>query len=184
MKRGFSLIETIITIGISVIALLALVNIFLTFNTIYGYQQISLATSGSAGAAMNALEVAVLPAEQVLSSHSFSGTMYTSGPATLVLQLPSVDSSGNIIAGAKDYVVFYSSSAMLYRLTEAASNSTRVPGLQTLSTTLDSISFTYNDGDFTKVTNVIADVQTQAQYKQEIVQGRLTEQLFLRNYSL
>lgn len=181
MRRGFSLVETVVTVGISAVALIALVNVFLTFDSVYGYQQASLATAGSAGTAMNALEAAILPAEQVLASRDFSGVVHSSSATTLVLQLPSVDSSGNIISGTKDYISFYPSGTTLYRLTLAGAGSVRASGLQRLSTTLLSVSFTYDDPDFTKVTNILADVRTQAQFKQQTVQGHLSERLFLRN---
>lgn len=181
MKSGFTLVETVIVIGISVMALVALTNLFLIFNSIYGYQQAFMASAGSAGGAMNAFEAAILPAGQVLSSHSFSGTPYSSEATTLVLSLPAMDSSGNIIAGTKDYIVFYSSGTNLYRLTEAGVGSVRISGLKQLSTTLQSISFTYDNEDFTKVTNVIAEIQTQAEFKQQAVQSHLREQLYLRN---
>lgn len=162
-------------------ALVALANLFFIFNSIYGYQQAFMAAAGSSGASMNALEAAVLPASQALSSHNFSGTSYSSATTTLVLELPSVDSLGNIIPGANDYVAFYASSTALYRLTQAYASSVRVSGLKKLSTTLSSLSFTYDNADFTKVTNVTADIQTQAQFKQQTVQSRLREQLYLRN---
>lgn len=181
MKRGFTLIETIITIGISVLALIALASLVLTFNSMYGYQQAFMTAAGSAGSAMNALEAAVLPSNQVLASHSFSGTTYSSSATVLVLELPAMNGSGNIVAGVKDYIAFYATGAALYRRTLAGAGSVRVSGTKQLSTTLNSISFTYNDPDFTKVTSVTADVQTQAQYKQQTVQGHLNEQLYLRN---
>lgn len=182
MKRGFTLVETVITFGISVMALIALVNLFFVFNAIYGYQQAFMATAGSAGAAMNALEAAVLPASQVLASRDLGGTAYASDADTLVLELPSIDGTGAVIAGAKDYVAFYASGATLYRLTEAAALSARLPGTKQLSTTLSSLSFTYDDADFTRVTNVTADIETQAQFKQQTVQSRLFERMYLRNY--
>jgi len=184
IKKGFTLIETMVVIAISVIALAALVNLFLIFNTTYGNQQAFMAAAGSAGGAMNALEASVMPADHVLASHNFSGTTYSSNATTLVLSLPAVNSSGNIIAGTEDYVVFYSSSANLYRSTQAGAGSTRVSGLKELSTTLSTLSFTYDNVDFTKVTNVTVDIVTQARFKQETVQGHLNEKLYLRNHLL
>ena len=181
IKRGFTLVETFVVISISVVALIALVNLFLIFNTTYGNQQAFMAAAGSAGGAMNAFEAAIMPADQVLASHNFSGTTYSSNATTLILGLPAVNSSGNIIAGTEDYIAFYSSSAKLYRLTQAGAGSTRVSGLKELSTTLNSLSFTYDNVDFTKVTNVTADIVTQAQFKQQTVQGHLNEQIYLRN---
>jgi len=181
LTRGFTLLETFIVIAISVVALAALSNLFIIFNNTYGYQQAFMAGAGSASNAMNAIEAAILPADQVVASHSFSGTAYSSGATTLVLGLPSVDSSGNIIAGVSDYIVFYTSSTNLYRLTAAGAGSTRTSGLKKLSTTLFSISFTYDNVDFTKVTNVATDIVTRAQFKQQTVQSHLNEQVYLRN---
>lgn len=182
MRRGYTLIEIVIVIGISTLMLLALVNLFLGFNAIYGYQQIFIATAGSNGTAMNALEAAILPADQVLASHDFNGTVYTSGVTTLVLQLPAINASGAIITGTKDYLVFYTSSGSLFRLMQAGVGSVRVSSLKILSTTLNSIAFTYDNADFASVTNVTADISTQASYKQQAVQSHLSRQWYLRNF--
>lgn len=181
MKRAFTLIETIVVVAISAAAFIAMANLFFIFNSIYGYQQAFMAAAGSSGASMNAFELSVLPAEQVLASHNFSGTTHSSGASTLVLELPSINGSGDILSGAKDYVAFYASSTKLYRLTEANAGSARVSSLTQLSSTLLSLGLTYDDIDFTKVTNVIVDIQTQATFKQRVVQSRLREQLYLRN---
>lgn len=184
MKNGFTLIETVIVIGISVVALIALANLFIVFNSLYGNQQAFMAASGSASSAMNALEAAVMPADAVLSSHTFSGTVYSSGAATLVLELPSVDSAGNIITSTNDYIVFYTSGTKLYRLTQPSGGSARTAGVTQLSTTLDTLSFTYDNADFTRVTSITADIRTQAQFKQQIIQAHLTEDIYLRNAPL
>jgi len=181
MKRGFTLIETVLLIGITTAALGALTSLFISFNSIHGYQKAFMAT-GSAGTAMNAFQAVVLPANQVVSSHSFSGTIHTSATTTLVLELPAINASGIVIAGAKDYIAFYSVSSTLYQLTQAHAQSTRVSGLKQLSTTLQTLSFTYDNADLTKVTSVIADIQTQAQFKQQIIQNHLREQMYLRNF--
>lgn len=181
---GFTLIEAVVVMSVSVVVLMALVNLFFVFNSMYGYQRAFIATAGSSGAALNALEAAVLPADQVLASHSFSGTPYASGTTTLVLSLPAVDGSGAIVESAKDYFAFYASSTEFYRLVLADAQSVRTSGLTRLSATLDAVSFTYDNADFSKVTNIIADIQTRAQYKEQTVRSHVREQLYLRNLSL
>jgi len=181
MKRGFTLIETVVVVAISAVALIALANLFFIFNSIYGYQQAFMAAAGSSGASMNAFELSVLPAGQILASHDFSGTTYSSGANTLVLELPSVNSSGDIIQGTNDYVAFYTSSTKLYRLTQAAAGSVRVSELKQLSATLLSLDLTYDNADLTKATNVIVDIQTRSSFKQQTVRSHLSEQLYLRN---
>lgn len=180
-SAGLTLIETIVVVAISSAALLALVNLFLIFNSMYGYQRAFVAAAGSAGAAMNALEASILPAERVLASRDFSGTTYASSADTLVLELPAFDASGDIVSGAKDYVAFYASAGTLYRLIEADVQSARHSGRTQLSAVLDALLFTYDTADVTNATNITADIATRAQFKQETVQSHLREQLYLRN---
>lgn len=181
MNRGFTLIETVIMIAISVIAFTALANLFFIFNTLYGYEKAFTASAGSASAVMNAIEAAVLPSDAVLASHSFSGTTYASDSDTLVLSLPSIDAEGDLVEGVRDYVAFYASSTELYRRVEADAASTRPSGTTLLSTSLDSLSFTYDSAVFAEVTNVIVDIRTRGTFKNETVESTLREQLYLRN---
>lgn len=180
---GFTLVETVVIIALTLIALAALVNLFVIFSSLNGYQQAVIATDGSASISMNAFEAAILPASNVLVSHNFSGTTYTTSADTLVLQLPAVNSSGTIIAGVSDYIVFYRSSNTLYQLTEIGGESVRRPGRVSLSTTLSTLSFTYNNADVTQATAVTVDIQTLEQYQTQTAQSRLREQLYLRNFS-
>jgi prepilin-type N-terminal cleavage/methylation domain-containing protein len=182
-RKGFTLIETIVVLVIGVCTLMALVNLFFMFNNVYGYQQAFIATAGSASTVLNSLETYVAQAEQVLSSRTISGTTYTTGASTLVLQLPAIDSSGSVIANAKDYVVFYASSTKLYARVSPDASSVRTGGTKQLSGTLQSITFTYDSGTVTEATSVSIDVQTRSQYKTTPVQSRLTETIYLRNRS-
>jgi hypothetical protein len=71
---------------------------------------------------------------------------------------------------------------MPYRIVAADNQSSRLSGQKQMSGTLSSLSLTYDDSDFTQVTNIVVDIRTQAVYKQQIVQSRLIEQLYLRNF--
>lgn len=181
MSRGFTLAETVVVIGVSVFALLALANLFRTFNVTYGYEETFMAVVGSSGAAMNAFESSIVPADRVLASYSFSGTAYTSGTTTLVLELPAATASGAILSGMYDYVVFYASSTSLYRLTQAATGSARLSGRTLLSATLASLAFTYDNGTVASTTSVAADVRTSAAFKQQSADSHLLGKWYLRN---
>lgn len=180
-NKGFTLLESVVVVGVTALALGALANLFFIFNSIYGYERMFLTVAGSSGEAMNALEAAVLPAEEVLSSHDFSGTIYSSATTTLVLMLPAMNSSGDIITGAKDYIAFHTSSSTLYRTILADAQSVRMSGTKRLSATLSSLSFTYDDSDFSRAKSVIVDIETQAAFKEHVVQSQLHERLYLRN---
>lgn len=180
-SKGFTLLESVVVVGVTALTLGALANLFFIFNSIYGYERMFLTVAGSSGEAMNALEAAVLPAEEVLSSHDFSGTIYSSATTTLVLMLPAVDSSGDIITGAKDYIAFHTAPGTLYRTILADAGSIRTSGTKRLSATLSSLSFTYDDSDFLRAKSVIVDIETQAAFKERVVQSQLRERLYLRN---
>ncbi len=182
MKRGFTLIETLVVVALTVAAFITLTNLLFTFNSLNEYQQISIQTAGSAGTAINDLEAAILPADHVLTSHVFSGISLSSGTTTLILQLPAVDTSGNSIPGVSDYVGFYVSSSSLYRVIAANAASSRSSGVKLLSSTLDSLLFTYNTSTFDEVTNIIVDIRTRATFKQQLVSSTLYGQWYLRNH--
>lgn len=180
--KGFTLIESVVLIAVTTLALLALVNLFVVFNSLYGYQQAYTRTAGSALVAMSAFESAVLPADAVLASHAFSGTTYTTGTTTLVVELPSIDGSGNVISGTHDYIAFYvTGTTTLARVVSANAGSARSSGTKILTTTLSALALTYSTADVTKATSTIVDIQTQSAFKQQTVSDHLRERLYLRN---
>lgn len=182
MTRAFTLVETIIVIALGVTMMIALGLLIFTFNTISSYEQASSGSSGSASAVVREIESLALPADAVLQTHAFSDSTRTSSSAVLVLEIPSVDSSGNIIASTYDYAAFYVTGTNAYRLLEASASSKRVSGTKQLSSTISALTFTYGSSDFTQVSTTTVDVQTQAKVKQDILTDHRREQIRLRNY--
>ncbi|MBI2409894.1 hypothetical protein HYV30_02520 [Candidatus Kaiserbacteria bacterium] len=180
-RQGFTLVETSIVIALTVFELAALTNLYILFNSTYGYEEASIATAGSSSAAMSAFGEAVLPARRILSSRDFTGTVYESAAATLVLEVPAVDSAGGLIPDTYDHIAFYTSGNSLYRLTESAPGSIRRSGLTLLSSTLASLSFAYDNPAVESSTSVAADLSTRAQFKQQAVESRLSGIWYLRN---
>lgn len=181
-KRAFTLVETLIVIAISTTMLIALCVLIYIFNTTASYEQTSLRSSSSASTVIREIEVLTLPASEVLQTHTFSGTAYTSTSTSLVLEIPSIDNFGNAIANTYDYAAFYVTGTNAYRLLQTNASSARVSGTKKLSSYIQSLTFTYNSGDFTQISIVTADVQTRATVKQNIISDRQREQIRLRNY--
>jgi len=182
MTRGFTLVETIIVIAISICMMLALGFVIYQLNGSVAYQQTVAQSSGSASEVMREIESLAFPADAVLQTHIFPSATYTSSSTVLILEILSVDSSGNVIANTYDYAVFYAVGTNAYRLLAANALSRRASGTKQLSSTITSLTFTYNNTDFTKVSAVTADVQTQASVKQNVLSDRRHEQLWLRNF--
>ncbi len=181
-RRAFTLIETIVVVALSAIMMIVLGALIYNFNMTTAYEQASAQSSGSANGFMRELESLTLPADAVLQTHDFSDGTVTSSSTVLVLEIPSIDSSGNVIANTYDYAEFYVTGTDAYRRLEANALSSRVSGTKLLSSTVSALTFTYNNTDFTQVNVVTADLETQAQVQQDILADHLHEQIRLRNY--
>ncbi|MCX6786962.1 MAG: type II secretion system protein [Candidatus Kaiserbacteria bacterium] len=181
-QRAFTLIETIIVIALSVCMMIALGSLLYSFNSISGFQQASLQSSGSASIIMREVESLTFPADAVLQTHQFLNASYTSSSTALVLEIPSVNSSGNVISNTYDYAAFYIVGTNAYRLLEANALSKRSSGTKQLSSTVYTLTFAYDNVDFTKANIVTIDVQTQAYAKQNILSDHRHEQIRLRNH--
>jgi prepilin-type N-terminal cleavage/methylation domain-containing protein len=181
MKRAFTLTETIVTVALTSIVMGALAQLYINFNALYVYQQTFVATTNAATSAMSALNASVLQADQVVASHVFSGTTITSGAGALVLELPSMNSSGNVITGVYDYIGFSTTTTTLYQRTDAGAGSARISGSKIVATRVDSITFAYDTADLTQATRVSATTTTKFVSKKGPVTTTLSGQFYLRN---
>ncbi len=181
-QSAFTLIETVIVIAVSLSVMTALTFLLYTFNKASLYGKASTQSYDSAGVLLREIESLTLPANAVLQTHSFSGATHSSSATSLVLELPSIDNSGAVIANAYDYVAFYAAGTNAYRLLEKNALSARVAGTKLLSSTLDALSFAYDNVDFAQVRTVTVDIHTEARVKEEVFTDRLYEQIRLRNH--
>jgi prepilin-type N-terminal cleavage/methylation domain-containing protein len=180
-SRGFTLIETIVVVTVFTILMIGLIGIYLNFGSYLATEQKTAEVVHSASRLTSQVHDMTLQANAVAASYVFSGTTYTSGSTTLVLELPSVNASGDIVTNAHDYVVFYATNTKAYKIVDSAIGSARVGATIRLSDTLGSLTFTYDNATPSLASKVDVDVQTQAQTKQGLVQTRVHEQAYLRN---
>jgi len=181
-SRGFTLVETLVVAGLGAGMLVTIAFLVLQFNNSLAYEQTASQSSGSASGVMREVESLVVPASDVLQTHTFASATYTSTTTSLVLQIPSVDSSGAVIANTYDYAAFYATSTSVYRLLEVNAASKRTAGTKLLSSSMRTLTFSYDNTDFTKVTTITVDLQTQAQVKQAVLSDHRREKIRLRNF--
>jgi type II secretory pathway component PulJ len=179
---GFTLIEVTIVIALFIIILLALMQFFVSYNTRFALDQAQVATASSAGTAMASLAEDVRVADDIVATHTFSGTTYTTGTNVLVLELPSIDSTGTVITTTSDYIAYYLSNGMIYRVIAADAGSARHSGTKELSDSGNSLSFTYSNADPTLASSVVVDIVTSKVNRGETIQTHLTNTLHLRNF--
>ncbi|MFA6408250.1 MAG: type II secretion system protein [Candidatus Paceibacterota bacterium] len=181
-KHGFTLIETVIVVALSVVMMIVVSILVYNFTAISAYQQALTQSSGSATMLIRELESLAIPADAVLQTHDFSSATYSSSPTVLVLEIPSIDDSGNVISGKHDYAAFYTTGTDSYRILEADQSSARASGTKKLSSTMHELTFSYDSVDFTFVSTVTAYVHVQATTKQGILSDHRNVQIRLRNH--
>lgn len=181
IERGFTLMETLVTIGMVVLLLAALIGLYQGYGTLFMKQQTMFTLGYSANIAMSEIVAAVREANQVLASRTISGSAYVTDSDTLVLELPSVDVSGTALSGYVDYVVFYVSGTSLYRLSSPDAASSRQSGTKQLSDTLSTLLLSYDTPDVTQASKVTIDITLDAQSGHTDSQFQLRQDAYLRN---
>lgn len=146
-EKGLTLAEVLITASIFMVAGAILVNILLQNNNLFVKQSSKVDQGLSLNNANLAISDSIRNASSVLTS-SPTTPVYSTDAHTLVLQLPSLDSSGNVISGSFDYRVIVRDTAnpkILRQLTFPTPPSTRKAGNQILVNNLSAIDFSYLD---------------------------------------
>lgn len=178
--RAFSLVEVLIVTAIFGLIIAGLTDLLVRYSIMITAQEAHVEVETSADAIVREAHAAVSSAGRIVSAHTFSGTSFTTGSTTLVLELPAVDSTGSLI-GSFDYIAFYASGTEAFRTTDAALGSTRLPGAKRLSTSLANLTFTYPTIDPSQATSTIINVRTRAETRGTIEEQHLTEHAYLRN---
>jgi hypothetical protein len=180
-KSGFSFIEAIFASAIFIFILTVFVALYANFSKFYDRQQTEIKIGTSAREAVKELQSWALQADQILSSHTFSGTTYSTDQHTLVLELPSIDGAGNIISGKYDFVVFYKSGKNLYKLVQADVSSKRTSGLNQISDAVTALTFTYNNPNLILANKIDSDIQMETTSGGQVISYHLHQEIYLRN---
>jgi type II secretory pathway pseudopilin PulG len=182
--RGFSLVEAITVIGIMTIVLVMVTQIFSVTYDVFVKQ--TARTENETGAVLAARTVADLTrgASAVMTSQVINGTTYTTGADTLVLKLPAIDSSNNVLAATYDYVAIYRDGTLTTKIfsdTDAAASSRRVDGKKLVTAYNQTMRFRYNDPDVSKATRVQAYLVNQQTTRSTTLTTKGWTAIFLRN---
>lgn len=180
-KKGFTLIEVIFAVAILVFMFVAITYLYNNYYNVYFYQQTNVSVADSAHAAMNELQNAALQADKIITSHTFSGKTYSTDQHTLVLEIPSIDDSGNIVDGKYDYVVFYTTGTNLYKRIQADAASSRSSNFTIIGGMISALTFTYNNADLSKASEISTDIDVQKAARKRTVTYHLKQEIYLRN---
>lgn len=147
MKNGFTLVEVIIAMTITVVVGSLLLSLLVN-NTGLFYQQSSRLNQGlGLNDSMAKIRSGLKEANAVVSGYPIASPTYTSSATALVLRLPAIDSSGNKIFNVFDYeVITVSQNRLYFKLyPDSVNGSTRKTADQVLTNNVDSALFEYFD---------------------------------------
>ncbi len=181
-QPGFTLIEVVVGIGVLVVLLFSLFNLYLAYGSLYTSQNNQLTIVAAGRSIMSELGLYTVQAYRVVGNYTIATTTYYSSTTTLALQIPAINSGGSIINNTWDYVVFYANGTNLYRTIAADGASSRISGTRKLTNYLQNITFTYDNADLTLAQKVSIDLNLQNQEGNYTATNHLTEQLTLRNF--
>lgn len=173
--------EALFATAILIFVLVAFVVLYVNFMKFYNRQQTEMKVGDSARRAVKELQSVALQANQIIVSHDFSGTVRSTDQHTLVLELPSVDGSGNIVSGKHDYAAFYKTGNNLYKVMEANEESSRVSSLKQLSDSISTLTFTLNNPNLAQASKIDMDIQLQASSGGQSISYHLLQEIYLRN---
>lgn len=143
--KGLTLIEVLITIGISITVGALLITIIINSAGLYSKETNTLSEGLNINDALYKIRNTVKDASAVAASYVDGSTVYNSGSTQLILKIPAVDSLNNIIPDTSDYFVFFPDNNKLRFKTFPNSQSSRKPQDQIFSVSLVDLNFQYFD---------------------------------------
>ncbi|MDQ3018889.1 MAG: prepilin-type N-terminal cleavage/methylation domain-containing protein [bacterium] len=181
-QQGFTLIEVVIVTFLFSILLLGLMSLYDWHQKVYMLEQAEVQATGSVRSAMNNMSRYIAQGREIDSSRTINGTTYNTSSSSIIVEIPSLSASGDVVNGGFDYVVYYLSGTNLYQVIETGSGSVRIGGTKQLSSAMESLTFTYNNADPTIASQVIIDMQARATARgTSSVTAHVIDTIFLRN---
>lgn len=144
---GLTLIEVLIAMGISIAVTGLLVVIMISSAGLFSRQSTNLQQGLNINDALMNVRQNIKQAKAVESSFVDGTTTYTSSPETLILKIPSIDTSGSIISNTFDRAVFFKDANKLRWKMITDPLSSRKSQDQIFSTSLDSLKFQFFNSD-------------------------------------
>lgn len=143
--KGFTLVEMVIAVAVAAIAGTLLIQLLIQSNGLF-YQQTAKVNQGlKLNDTTLQIEADVKSAAAIAASY----LSFTTSSSTLVLKIPSLDASGNVIDQNYDFLVIYKDSTnpkiLRRRIFPSAPPSLRGSLNQVLLTNLSDITFLYYD---------------------------------------
>lgn len=188
-QSGITLIEVLITISITAIVSVFLVGIFTQNNNLFYNQSAKVSHGVSSNEVINLIDDSIRGATAVEAQYPAQNPSHVTGANTLILKIPSVDASGNIISDTYDYLVFTTDAslpAILRQITYPSAQSSRPATNTVITQSLKTLKFSYLNDTKAAVSPLLAslvsyDLNLSSAQGNSIVESSASGQTRLRN---
>lgn len=181
-RRGFTIIETIVSVGIFALLIVVLFDLYREYGTLFSLGDTEYSTANAARVAIADWSTYTRQAHRVLASQTINGALYSSATGAVVLQLPAINVSGDVVPNRWDYLAYFTTGTFFERALQADPSSARVSTTTVVATSVVSSTFAYDNSDLTKVKTVTLDVSSTLQENHLSATNHLKHQAVLRNY--
>ena len=180
--RGVTTLELAVSLAVGSVVFMILGSIFIAQGRYFAIEDATAQTQYNAFQAMDTVGLFVGSARQIVASRSIGGTVYTTGTSTLVLELPSITSSGDIVADTYDYVALgldpTDASKFFYHI-DAAATSARRDGRYVKAALVDKLIFRYNEVTQTSASAIDFYIRTSQAARGQVIKMPLGKIYYL-----
>lgn len=178
--KGLTLIEVLVAMGIASLVGVLLLVIIVNSAGLYTQQSSKVQAGLNSNDALVKIRSTIKDASTVAVSYTSGQTTYTTGAIQLVLKVPAIDSSNNIIANTYDFFIFYLDQKILRFKTFPDAQSSRSAADQIFSTDVENLDFKYfNSAD--PPSEVTPETAAKVKITLTIKQNTATSEANLRN---
>ena len=180
--RGATLLELSVSLGIATLVFMIVGGIFIAQGRYFAIEDATAETQYNAFQIMDTVGLYASSARAVTGSRTINGTAYVSGTATVILELPSIEADGDVIAGSYDYVALglYGPSPERFVVDiDAATGSDRVDATQLKGDLVEKVIFRYNTVSATSATAIDLYVRTEKTVRNQVIRMPLGKSYYL-----
>lgn len=183
-QRGFSLMEALTVIGIMTIVMVMVTQIFAVSYDVFVKQSARADNETGAILATRTISEMTRGASAVETSRTINGTAYVTSSSVLVLKMPTIDASNNVVVGSYDYMAIYRDGTDVTKIfsnTQVAAGSKRQGGMRLVTGYNVIAAFRYNAADPSETTRVQAYLVNRQVRRSTTMTTKAWTAIFLRN---
>ena len=170
--RGVTTLELAVSTAVAAVIFTILGAIFIAQGRFFAIQDAIGETQYNAFQILDTAGLYALSASAIVPNRTISGTAYTTGTSTVVLEVPSVNASDEVLVNAYDYVAMGVSpddSSRFFVAIDASTNSARTDASRLPGSLVDKLIFRYNAVDPTAATAIELYVRTRKDARGQVI---------------